>query len=118
MLVAGLGVLIKATTLSVQGQDNLVAHAICPPLKIRLLIWFLKQRKSSKNFLILLGQILDPIQGLELLENCLKLLEFFKRKEGKNKQTKNSKIRRDWKEEFLGAVNYILDHLLINADQE
>ena len=34
MLVAGLGVLIKATTLSVQGQENLVACAVCPPLKI------------------------------------------------------------------------------------
>ena len=94
MLVAGLGVLIKATTLSVQGQENLVACAVCPPLKIWLLIWFLKQSKSSKNFLILLGQILYPIQWLELLENCLKLLEFFKRKEGRNKQTNKQKTVR------------------------
>lgn len=114
MLVAG--VHIKATTLSVQGQENLAACACCSPLKIGLLIWLLKQRKSSKNFLILLGQILYPIQGLELLENCLKLLEFLKeRKKQTKKQTKTVRLE----EEFLeGAVNYILDHLLINADQE
>lgn len=72
-------------------------------------------KKKLKEFFDSFRPDFISYSGTGIIRELFKVTRTFKRKEETNKQTKTVRLE----EEFLeGAVNYILDHLLINADQE
>lgn len=72
-------------------------------------------KKKLKEFFDSFRPDFISYSGTGIIRELFKVTRIFKRKEETNKQTKTVRLE----EEFLeGAVNYILDHLLINADQE